>query len=314
VQPRGLASTVNIQWYPGHMHKAQKEIAKRLAQVDLIIEMLDARIPFSSENPMLTTLRGDKRCIKVLNKIDLADANATAIWRLFLESSNTIKTVTLNSKHKESAPQLVAACKNLLPGKAGSIAGIQTLIAGIPNVGKSTTINLLAGRSIAKTGNEPAITKLQQRVNLHNGIVLFDTPGLLWPNVENRNSGYRLAATGAIKDTAMEYEDIGLFLIDYLSVHYERELLERYQLPKLSASAADTLQAIGRYRGCLARGGEIDQQRAAKILVNDFRSGALGKITLELPEIMHRDLAELEIVRAEKSAKRAARAVQRKRR
>ena len=295
------------------MHKAKKAIAKRLAQVDLIIEILDARIPFSSENPMLATLRGDKRCIKVLNKIDLADANATASWQTYLESSETIKTVALNSKHKESAAALVAACKNLLPGKANSIVGIQTLVAGVPNVGKSTLINLLAGRSIAKTGNEPAITKLQQRVDLHNGIVLFDTPGVLWPNVENRNSGFRLAATGAIKDTAMEYEDIGLFLIDYLSVHYERELVERYQLPKLSGSAAETLQSIGRNRGCLARGGEIDRQRAAKILVNDFRSGALGKITLESPEIMHCELAELEIIRAEKSAKRAARAVQRKR-
>lgn len=295
------------------MYKAKKEIIKRLVQVDLIIEILDARIPFSSENPMLATLRGDKRCIKVLNKIDLADADATARWQAYLENNSTIKTVALNSKHKNSAAALVAACKNLLPGKANSIRGIQTLITGIPNVGKSTLINLLAGRSIAKTGNEPAITKLQQRVDLHNGIVLFDTPGVLWPNVENRNSGFRLAATGAIKDTALEFEDIGLFLIDYLSVNYKRELVARYQLPELSGSAVEILQAIGRYRGCLVRGGEIDWQRAAKILVDDFRSGALGKITLESPDIMQSELAELEIIRAEKSAKIAARSVQRKR-
>ncbi len=303
---------MNIQWYPGHMHKAKKEIAKRLSQVNLLIEILDARIPFSSENPMLAELRGNKPCLKVLNKADLADEKMTARWRAHFGENESVKTISLCGKQNESAAELVSACKNLLPGKAGTTRGIQTLIAGIPNVGKSTLINLLAGRSIAKTGDEPAITKLQQRVDLRNGIVLFDTPGVLWPNVENRNSGFRLAATGAIRDTAMDYEDVGLFLIDYLAAHYKSQLMARYQLSDLPENSVGILEAIGKSRGCLGAGGAIDWQRAAKILVNDFRDGTIGEFTLESPDTMQCELAELEIIRAQRTARKSAREEQRK--
>lgn len=296
------------------MHKAKKEIAKRIAQVDVLIEVLDARIPFSSENPMLAELRGDKPCIKVLNKTDLADESMTALWQAHFEQHDHVKTVALCSREKTSASALVATCKDLLPHKLGSIRGIQTLIAGIPNVGKSTLINLLAGKSIAKTGNEPAITKLQQRIDLHNGIVLFDTPGVLWPNVENRNSGFRLAATGAIKDTAMEYEEVALFVIEALNTRYPATLAARYKLPSTPARSLDILEAVGRSRGCLVRGGEVDWQRAAKILVNDLRTGSLGQLTLETPEDKHKELEELVLIRAEKAERKANRSARHKRR
>jgi ribosome biogenesis GTPase A len=205
---------MNIQWYPGHMHKASKEIKEILPQVDLIIEILDARIPFSSQNPMLNTLRGDKPCIKVLNKCDLADADITQHWQTYLEREQGVKTLALSIEQPEKIKLLPNLCHKMLPSKDAGDKLINTLIMGIPNVGKSTLINSLAGRMIAKTGNEPAITKRQQRINIGGNIILFDTPGLLWPNVENKNSGYRLAATGGIKDTAFDHDSIAFFIAE----------------------------------------------------------------------------------------------------
>ena len=303
---------MNIQWFPGHMHKARKEIAKRLTAVDLVIEVLDARIPYSSENPMLRELRGEKACIKILNKADLADARASAEWQSSFEKSDNLRTVAMSCKLEDDTSALVSTCKSLLPGKVGSLKGIQTLIVGIPNVGKSTLINQLCGKTIAKTGNEPAITKMQQRIDLNNGIVLFDTPGVLWPNVENRNSGFRLAATGAIKDTAMEYEEVALFTIDYLKEHYLDTLVARYQLSEPSHDSTEILESVGRARGCLGRGGSVDWQRAAKILIGDFRSGKLGPITLESPSMMMQEIIETDEIRAQKAAKKAERDEKRK--
>ena len=295
------------------MHKARKEIGKRLTQVDLVVEVLDARIPFSSENPMLTELRDKKPCIKILNKSDLADEAETENWLSYFGQHADVVPIALNAKDGGCARVVSAAAKNLLPGKSETLKGIQTLVAGIPNVGKSTLINLLAGKSIAKTGNEPAITKLQQRIDLQNGIVLFDTPGVLWPKVENRNSGFRLAINGAIKDTALDYEEIALFAIDYLTAAYPEALIMRYQLEQLDNDSVRTLESIGRMRGCLIRGGDVDWQRAAKILVSDVRAGALGRLTWETPEMMESELAEVDKLRAEKAAKKAARTEQKKR-
>src|SRR5512136_1772670 len=209
-----------IQWYPGHMHKASKEIKAILPQVDLIIEILDTRIPFSSQNPMLTTLRGDKPCIKILSKSDLADPAITQQWQAYLEQEQGVKTLAVTIEQPEKIRQLPDLCHKMLPAKASSSRLLHTLIMGIPNVGKSTLINILARRVIAKTGNEPAITKMQQRIDIGNGIILLDTPGMLWPNVENKNSGYRLATTGAIKDTAISHENVAFFAAEYLLQHY----------------------------------------------------------------------------------------------
>ena len=298
---------MNIQWYPGHMHKASKEIKEILPQLDLIIEILDARIPFSSQNPMLNTLRGDKPCIKVLNKCDLADAEITQQWQTYLEREQGVKTLALSIEQPEKIRLLPNLCHKMLPNKEVGDKLINTLIMGIPNVGKSTLINILAGRMIAKTGNEPAITKRQQRINIGDNIILFDTPGLLWPNVENKNSGYRLAATGGIKDTAFDHDNIAFFIAEYLLRHYPDNLKARFQLNELPADEQAFMEVIGKNRGCLKAGGKIDLDKIAKILLTELRSGSLGKISLETPAIMENELAELVLLREQIALKKKAR-------
>jgi ribosome biogenesis GTPase A len=178
---------------------------------------------------------------------------------------------------------------------------------GIPNVGKSTLINILAGRMIAKTGNEPAITKTQQRIAIGNGIILLDTPGLLWPNVENKNSGYRLATTGAIKDTAINHDPIAFFAAEYLLHHYPSYLKTRFQLEPLPETEQQLMDAIGKNRGCLRSGGRVDMDKVSKILLTELRAGMIGRISLETPAMMEQELAELAVIREEKAAKKKAR-------
>jgi len=298
---------MHIQWYPGHMHKASKDLKTMLPEVDLLIEVLDARIPFSSQNPVLTSLRGDKPCIKLLNKYDLADPDWVAQWQLYLEQEQGVKTLALVAGQQDKSQQLPELCHKLLPAKKVSGRLLQALIVGIPNVGKSTLINSLAGRAIAKTGNEPAITKNRQRIDIGNGIILFDTPGLLWPNLENQNSGYRLAACGAIKDTAISHEAVALFVADFLLEHYPEALSGRYSFNHCPKSGMDALTLIGKQRGCLRTGGVVDLDKAAKIMLTELRGGALGRITLENPAMMEQEVAELAVLRAQKAAKKLAR-------
>ncbi len=300
-----------IQWFPGHMYKAQKEIRETLPQIDIVIEILDARIPFSSENPMIRDLRKNKPCIKVLNKSDLADPVLTKRWKRHFESEQGVKTLAMQMDDTTAIKHVMDLCKKMHP-KGSDEKPIHTMIMGIPNVGKSTLINILAGRIIAKTGNEPAVTKAQQRIRLGNGITLSDTPGVLWPNLENKNSGYRLASTGAIKDTAIEHTDIALFIIEYLTTHYPTILKERYQLTELSNDEINTLQLIGKKRGCLGAGGLVDFDKAAKIIITELRSGLLGRYTMETPEVMQIELAELEVLRTQKGEKKKARKEERK--
>jgi ribosome biogenesis GTPase A len=289
------------------MHKASKEIKEILPKVDLIIEVLDARIPFSSQNPMVAKLRGDKPCIKILSKSDLADPEMTQQWQTYLEQEQGVKTLAVTVDHPEKIRQLSDLCHKMLPDKAPSSRLINTLIMGIPNVGKSTLINILAGRMIAKTGNEPAVTKTQQRIAIDNGIVLLDTPGLLWGNVENKNSGYRLATTGAIKDTAIDHEQIASFAAEYLLNHYPDFLKARFQLEPLPQTEHELMQAIGKNRGCLRSGGRVEMDKVAKILLAELRAGTIGRVTFETPAMMEQELVELEIIREEKEAKKKAR-------
>jgi ribosome biogenesis GTPase A len=296
-----------INWYPGHMHKASKEMRKIMPQVDLMIEVLDGRIPFSSENPMLAQLRGDKPCIKVLSKCDLADPVMTKVWQDYLEQDKGVKTIALTTEAPERMQDLLGLCKQMVPNKASSVKNIQAMIMGIPNVGKSTLINHLAGRLIAKTGNEPAVTKMQQRIKLDQGIVLLDTPGVLWPKLENQHGGYRLAVTGAIKETAVSNDDIAMYAVAYLREAYPESLKARYQLEELAKDDVILLEAIGRKRGCLRSGGMVDLDRAAKILLTELRAGTLGQITLETPTMMEKELVEVAKKREQQAAKKAAR-------
>jgi len=300
-------TAMQIQWYPGHMHKASKEMKKILPIVDLVIEVLDARLPFSSENPMLAELRGDKPCIKILNKCDLADPMKTAIWQEYFDQQQSVKTLSLSLEQEDRTQQILGLCRKMLPEKKKSLKDILIMIVGIPNVGKSTLINVLAGRTIAKTGNEPAITKGQQRINLRNGIQLYDTPGVLWPNVENKNSGYRLAITGAVKDTAMDYSDVAYFAAELMEREYPQELTKRYQFKQLPIDPVKTLEYIARLRGCLGSGGQTNFDKVSKLFIHEIRDRSLGRLTLETPQDMVRELTELDLIRDKKAAKKAAR-------
>ena len=295
---------MNIQWYPGHMYKASKEIKQLLPAIDLIIEVLDARIPFSSQNPMLSTIRGDKPCIRVLSKNDLADPLKTVLWQDYLEQEQGIKTLAISTQYPDHIKQITHLCQKMIPEKGSNDKKIKTMIMGIPNVGKSTIINILADRMIAITGNEPAVTKRQQRINLDGNIVLSDTPGILWPNVENKNSGYRLAATGAIKDTAIDYSDVAFFTAEYLLNEYPEALKTRFQLETLPDNESDLMELIGKKRGCLRAGKQVDIEKISKILISEFRAGTIGKITLETPKMIEKELIELSQIIEQKAAKK----------
>ncbi|WP_111643307.1 ribosome biogenesis GTPase YlqF [Marinimicrobium alkaliphilum] len=280
-----------INWFPGHMHKARKEIAEVMPRMDVIIELVDARIPFSSENPLVPALRGNTPCIKLLNKADLADPELTRAWIEHLEQEQGITALPLNAKEADKVRQLPALCRSLTSARKLETRGVRALILGVPNVGKSTVINTLAGRQVAKTGNEAGITKAQQRIKLDDDMVLTDTPGFLWPKLSPPECGYRLAITGAIKDTAFEYEDIALFAADLLLRHYPERVKERYRINILPETDLELLEAIGVQRNCVRKGGSVELQKVSTLLIKELRDGMLGPLTLETPEQVEREIA-----------------------
>ena len=294
-----------VQWYPGHMNKARRIIKETMSDVDLVIEVMDARIPFSSENPMVAELRQHRPCIKILNKSDLADPAITKLWMKYLEKEQGVKAQALSVLDKSRTKNLPDLCRKLLPNRDSAVKYIRVMIMGIPNVGKSTLINTLAGKMIAKVGDEPAITKMvsssQQRIILEGGIALSDTPGILWPKIENGNSSYRLAITGAIKNTAIDFEDIALFAADYLIDAYSKQIVERYKLKQCPETGIKLLEAIGAKRGCLRAGGVIDIQRASEILIHEIRGGTLGRLSFETPEMIAHETAMDDTVESNKN-------------
>lgn len=295
-----------INWFPGHMHKARKEIAEIMPQVDVIIEILDARIPFSSENPLVPQLRGETPVLKVLNKSDLADPEKTKEWLTHLEKERGIKAIAISSSQPEEIKKLLDVISEMVPHRVSQDKLLRALICGIPNVGKSTTINILADRIIAKTGNEAGVTKMQQRIRLENNIVLHDTPGFLWPKLEPEDCGYRLAITGGIKDTVTEKEDIAYYAVEYLMENYPEKLCQRYNIDEMPAQPIDVMDEIAKARACMKKGGIADLYRVSEIILNDFRSGTLGQITLETVEQGEEAKAIGKIQEAERLAKKKA--------
>ncbi len=280
-----------IQWFPGHMNSTRKAIIARVKDgVDVVIELLDARIPGSSLNPLLAKLTAGKPSLKLLNKQDLADPERTEQWLAHYNAMPGVRAIGLDASVTAPAQRLVQACRDLAPLRGGMAKPMRVLICGIPNVGKSTLINTLVGKRSAKTGDEPGITKLEQRIALASDFYLYDTPGMLWPKITVEKCGYNLAAAGAIGRNAFDEEEVALELLNYLKEYYVDRLEQRYASIKAPAqlSDEDLLAAIGRLRGAVLSGGRLNMQKAAEAVIHDFRSGTLGRITLETPEELAR--------------------------
>lgn len=291
-----------INWFPGHMNSTARAIKDRVkAGLDVVIELLDARLPGSSSNPLLASLTVGRPSLKVLNKQDLADPEVTAEWLAFYNAQPHTRALALDASDKSPARALVKACRELAPGRGDLHKPLRVLICGIPNVGKSTLINTLVGKRAAKTGDEPGITKIEQKIVLENGFYLFDTPGMLWPRIAIEQSGYHLAASGAIGRNAFDEEEVALELIQVLKRRYPARLQERFGLEALGADEA-VLEAIGVKRGAKVRGGGVQMHKAAEALLMDYRQGLLGRITLETPD----EITAWRRAAAEEEARKAA--------
>ena len=299
---------MSIQWFPGHMHSTKKAIAERLPEIDVVIELLDARLPGSSANPLLADLTRAKPALKVLNKQDLADPELTAQWLAHYQMLPRTNALGLDASATAPARQLIAACRALAPLRGGMVKPVRVLICGIPNVGKSTLINSLTGQRAAKTGDEPGITKVEQKIMLASDFQLYDTPGMLWPRIVVEQSGYHLAASGGIGRNAYDEEEVALALLANVRKRHAERLQDRYKLGDLTALGDEALLAeIGRKRGGLLAGGQVNLQKAAEIALNDFRAGAWGRITLETPDEFAQWLVDGQALDAKRRARRANR-------
>lgn len=273
-----------INWFPGHMHKARKKIAEMMPKIDVVIEIVDARLPFSSGNPMISKLKRDKPCLKILNKSDLADPVVTKKWIEYFNSDENVSTYAISTNRPFEVKKIAEYCKKIAPHRGKTGKPVRAMIMGIPNVGKSTIINVLKGKNVAETSNRPAVTRTQQRIVIDRFVELYDTPGLLWPRIDDDNVGYRLAVTGAVRDAVVDIQLVAKFGAEYLIKNYAKDLSARYKLTELPETGELTVESIGKKRGCLLKGGIVDMTKASEVLLNDLRSGKIGKITLETPD------------------------------
>ena len=280
---------MNIQWYPGHMTKARRAMQEDIKLIDLVIELVDARVPFSSRNPDIDKLAAGKARMVLLNKADLADEAETRKWAQMFEDMG-IHVVKIDARNKGTLKQVQAAqqeaCKEKIERdrRRGILnRPIRTMVVGIPNVGKSTFINSFAGKACAKTGNKPGVTKGKQWIRLNKNVELLDTPGILWPKFEDQTVGLRLAFIGSIKDEILQTEELSTELIKFLNAEYAGVLEEKYSIEHLE-DVYECLTEIAKSRHCIVRGSELDTEKAAAILLDDFRSGKLGRISLERPQ------------------------------
>ena len=280
-------ATTTINWFPGHMRKTQREIKENLKLVEAIIEIRDARIPRSSANPDIEKLCGNKPRLILLNKSDLTESRVTREWMKELSKDN-VKAIEVNCLKGKGLNQIKPALEELLKEKLERYKAkglvnvvIRVMVVGIPNVGKSTFINKMAKNNIAKTGDRPGVTKSKQWIKTPLGIEMLDTPGVLWPKFEDERTALNLAFTGAIKDEIMDTEELSYRLVERLQKHYANELMARYKIERVFEDPLDTLDSIARKRGCLMSGGHIDYNRIAVILLDEFRGGKIGNISLE---------------------------------
>ena len=281
---------MNIQWYPGHMTKAKRAMKEDIKLIDLVIELVDARVPLSSRNPDIDDLAKGKARMVLLNKSDLADERVNAQWAAWFEAKN-IHAVKVDSRNKGTLKQVQSvvqeACKEKIERdrKRGIMnRPIRTMVVGIPNVGKSTFINSVAGKACAKTGNKPGVTKGNQWIRLNKTLELLDTPGILWPKFEDQAVGLKLALIGSINDQILNKDDLACRCIRILKERYPGMVSQRFGLETEDKEPAAILEDVARLRSCLMKGGELDIARAAAMVLDDFRSGKLGRVTLERPE------------------------------
>jgi ribosome biogenesis GTPase A len=286
---------MTIQWFPGHMTRARRQIEDKLKLIDVVIELLDARIPLASRNPMMDVIVREKPRLVVLNKFDLADPIVTEQWNQhFLSQGHRV--LQIDSTTGKNLNQISPLCKQLLADKIAKQVrkginprAFRALIVGIPNVGKSTLINKLSGRSLAATGDKPGITKAQQWIKVGTEMELLDTPGILWPKFEDQEVGYKLAVTGAIKEDILHIEDVAFYAIKYMVKHYPGRLQERYGIEQLPDDLTDSnqivevMEDIGRKRGCVVSGGRIDLEKTSGVILRELRAGKLDRLSFETP-------------------------------
>jgi ribosome biogenesis GTPase A len=279
---------MSIQWFPGHMNSARKKAAEAMEFIDVVIEMLDARLPEASSNPLIAELRllRQRPCLKILNKADLADPVVTQAWLDYYNKQAGVRAVALSCKNAGDAAKVPKLCLPLVPHRNSTHKPLRMMIMGIPNVGKSTLMNMMLKRRVANVGDEPAVTKSQQCHKLNDRMTLTDSPGLLWPKIEKPEDGLKLAAIHAIGRNATIDEEVAEYLAAVLLARYPGLLAARYDLDEQGMDGVDVIAAIAKKRGCLlkGRGGEPDLEKAAMILLTEYRNGKLGRISLETPE------------------------------
>lgn len=281
---------MTIQWFPGHMAKARREVTEKLKLVDIIFELVDARIPYSSRNPMIDEIIQHKPRLVLLNKADMADKNVTKEWIAFFAKKG-VKALAINSQAGEGMKEIANAAQEILKEKFDRMRAkgvkpraIRAMIVGIPNAGKSTLINRLAKKNIAKTGNTPGVTKSQQWIKVGKEMELLDTPGILWPKFEDQEVGKKLAITGAIKDTLLNLQDLTVYALDFLEREYPERLRERYKFTDIPDDIVLKFDHIGKLRGCLMGGGMVDYDKVAELVIRETRSEKFGPLSFERPK------------------------------
>lgn len=280
---------MSIQWYPGHMTSARKKAAETLAMADVVVEVLDARLPQASSNPMIHELRAFRQrpCLKLLNKADMADPAVTKLWLEYFEKQPGVKAVAISCKKASDVARIPGLAQKLAPHRCDAVKPLRLMIMGIPNVGKSTLMNALVKKKVAAVGDQPAVTKSQQRIDISSRLTIYDTPGMLWPRIDHPIDGLMLAASHAVGVNAYIDEEVATFLASFLLEAYPAMLTARYGFATAGLDGVAVIEAVAKKRGCLlkGRGGEFDREKAAAILLTDYRTGAIGRISLETPAL-----------------------------